>query len=77
MHPVTTQAVAAERARESAPVRPRRAAPARLRRSAYARLFRRSPRGGPGPALLAAARPRAARDQPDPYFGVFAIMLTN
>jgi hypothetical protein len=57
MHPVITQAIAAERARE---FRAHAAAAGRarqLRRSAYARLFRRSPRGGPGPALLAAARP--------------------
>ena len=57
MHPVITQAIAAERGRE---FRAHAAAAGRarqLRRSAHARLLTRSPRSRPGLALLAAARP--------------------
>jgi hypothetical protein len=57
MHPVISQAIAAERARE---FHARAAAAGRarqLRRSAHTRRPGRLPRGGLGPALLAAARP--------------------
>lgn len=64
MHPVITQAIAAERARELHAHAAAAGRARQLRRSAHARLIRRSPRGGPGPALLAAARslrgPRSA-----------------
>ena len=57
MHPVITQAIAAERARERSAHAAAAGRARRLRRSANARLLRRAPHGGPGLALLAAARP--------------------
>jgi len=64
MHPVMNQAIAAERARELHAYAAAAGRARRLRRAARARRLRRLPRGGPGPALLAAARllrrPRAA-----------------
>jgi hypothetical protein len=57
MHPVITQAIAAERAREFRAYAAAAGRARRLRRSAHARPLMRFPRGGPGPALLAAARP--------------------
>jgi hypothetical protein len=61
MHPVMNQAIAAERARELHAYAAAAGRARQLRRSARARRLRR---GGPGPALLAAARllrrPRAA-----------------
>jgi hypothetical protein len=56
MHPVMTQAIAAERAREFQAYAAAAGHARQLRRSARARRLRRLPRGGPGPALLAAAR---------------------
>lgn len=57
MHPVITQAIAAERAREFRADAAAAGRARQLRRSAAARLLMRFPRGGPGPALLVAVRP--------------------
>jgi hypothetical protein len=50
MHPVMTQAVAAERAREFRAAAAAAGRARQLRRPAGVRLLRRFPRGGPGPA---------------------------
>jgi hypothetical protein len=57
MHPVITQAIAAERAREFRAYADAARRARHLRRSARARLLMRFRRSVPGPALLAAARP--------------------
>jgi hypothetical protein len=57
MHPVITQAIAAERAREFRASAAAAGCARQLRRSAHVRPLMRFPRGGPGLALLAAARP--------------------
>jgi len=58
MHPVLTQAIAAERAREFQAYAAAVSRARRLRRSAHARQPRRFPRGAPGLARLTAARTR-------------------
>ena len=57
MHPVITQAIAAERATEFRASAAAAARARQLRCSAHARLLMGFPRRGPGPALLVAARP--------------------
>jgi hypothetical protein len=57
MHPVITQAIAAERAREFRAYADAAGRARQFRRSARARLLMRFTRGVPGPALPAAARP--------------------
>ena len=57
MHPVMTQAIAAQRAREFRAAAAAAGRARHLRRPAHARLLMRFPRGGPGPALRAATRP--------------------
>jgi hypothetical protein len=57
MHPVITEAIAAERAREFQAYAAAAGRVRRLRRSGHTRRLLRFPRGGPGAALLAAARP--------------------
>jgi hypothetical protein len=56
MHPVMTQAIAAERARQFHAYAAAAGRARQLRRSARARRLQRLPRGGPRPAQLAAAR---------------------
>ena len=72
MHPVITQAIATERAREFRAFVAAAGRARQLRRSAHARLLMRSPRGGPGPAGSgpAGARPEVSLT---PAFGEFAI----
>ena len=64
MHPVITQAIAAERAKESRASAVAAGRARQLRRSAHARLFIRFPRRGPAVARPAGARllrgPRSA-----------------
>ena len=57
MHPVITQTIAAERARDFQAYAATAGHARRLRRSAHARRLLRFPRAGPGPRLLAALRP--------------------
>ena len=57
MHPVMTQAIAAERAMEFRAAAAAAGRARQLRRPAHARLLMRFLRGRPGPAPRAAARP--------------------
>jgi hypothetical protein len=57
MHTVISQAIAADRAIEFQADAAAAGRARQLRRSAHARLLLRFPRGGPGPARRAAARP--------------------